>query len=56
MKKNEKKASSRNQVKISEINNNPGEQEIDPFLKKKRIQNMILRQIIDHLKEDEESK
>jgi hypothetical protein len=56
MKKNEKKVNSRNQVKISEVDNKPEEPEIDPFLKKKRIQNMILRQIIDHLKEDEESK
>ena len=38
---------------ISEINNNPEEQDIDPFLKKKRIQNMVLRRIIDQIKEEE---
>jgi len=55
MKKIEKKSISKNQVKIPETDNNPEEPDIDPFLKKKRIQNMVLRRIIDQIKEEEGS-
>lgn len=54
MKKIEKrKAGSKNQVTISEADNTSEEQDIDSFLKKKRIQNMVLRRIIDQIKEEE---
>ncbi|OFY50877.1 MAG: hypothetical protein A2W85_09950 [Bacteroidetes bacterium GWF2_41_31] len=55
MKKIVKEVVSKNQVTISEIDNNPEEPDIDPFLKKKRIQNMVLRRIIDQIKEEEGS-
>jgi len=53
MKKIQQKEISKNQYTISETDNNPEEPDIDPFLKKKRIQNMVLRRIIDQIKEEE---
>jgi hypothetical protein len=52
MKKIEKKEVLKNQVTITETENIREESEIDPFLKKKRIQNMVLRRIIDQIKEE----
>lgn len=53
MKKIEKKEVLKNQVTISETDNIREEPDIDPFLKKKRIQNMVLRRIINQINEDE---
>jgi len=52
MKKIQQKEISKNQDTIYETDNIPEEPDIDPFLKKKRIQNMVLRRIIDQIKEE----
>lgn len=55
MKKIEKKEVLKNQVTISETDNIREDSDIDPFLKKKRIQNMVLRRIINQINEEEGS-
>jgi len=52
MKKIQQKEISKNQVTIYETDNKPEDSDMDPFLKKKRIQNIVLRRIIDKIKED----
>lgn len=55
MKKIEKKEGLKNQVTNTETENIREESDIDPFLKKKRIQNMVLRRIIDQITEEDAS-
>jgi len=52
MKKIQQKEISKNQVTTYETDNNPEEPDMDPFLKKKRIQNIVLRRIIDQINEE----